>query len=60
MKFEQARGLPNSVTGVLHPVPDEEMPLAPPPEPVKEVVLDEGPMVSLPPVDLDIDLPGGL
>ncbi|CAJ1437818.1 unnamed protein product [Effrenium voratum] len=49
--FEQARGLPNTVTGVLHPVPDEEMPAPPPEEPV-----DEGPLVNLPPVDLDIDL----
>ncbi|CAK9037599.1 unnamed protein product [Durusdinium trenchii] len=49
--FEQARGLPNAVTGVLHPVPDEEMPAPPPAE-----VVDEGPMVVPPPVDLDIDL----
>lgn len=47
--FEQARGLPNAVTGVLHPVPDEEMPM--PPEEI-----DDGPMVVPPPVDLDIDL----
>ena len=47
--FEQARGLPNAVTGVLHPVPDEEMP-APPEE------KDDGPLVVPPPVDLDLDL----